>query len=55
MTILYVARHLNAKWDSIKKIQQRGLSRGYAKSKPKHLRYITIMSNHLHLANHNLK
>jgi transposase len=42
MTILDVPRPLNVEWDLIKKIQKRGLSRHYAKSKLKHLRYIAI-------------
>ena len=42
MTILDVASYLNVEWDLIKKIQKRGLSRRYAKSKLKHLRYIAI-------------
>jgi transposase len=42
MTIRDVARHLDVGWDLIKDIQQRDLSRRYAKPKLKHLRHIAI-------------
>lgn len=42
MTIRDVAKHLGVSWDMIKDIQQRDLSRRYAKPKLKHLRHIAI-------------
>jgi transposase len=42
MTILDVAHHLDVGWDLIKDIQERDLSRRYAKPKLKHLRAIAI-------------
>jgi transposase len=42
MTILDVAHHLDVSWDVIKDIQQRDLSRRYARPKIKHLRHIAI-------------
>ncbi len=42
MTIRDVAAHLNVGWDLAKDIQQRDLSRRYARPKLKHLRHIAI-------------
>src|SRR5512140_186089 len=42
MTIRDVALHLGVSWDVIKDIQERDLSRRFAKPKLKHLRYIAI-------------